>query len=366
MTAGALAYVAVRMAMSPAAPTAAEVVEAELTLESAEAGVVSLAEEGGIDANVMRGLAEEAFAEAEGKLLDSIPAPATPRTGPVSQLEVGPYQDLAARSVGGGLTPDHIPSFAAIRANVERQLGRPLTAAEARALREQTNTIVIRTQTHQQGSRTYGGRNTPAQIQTDSLDLQAAFRADQAALRQRLIQDGHTPEAVDAAFQQLDQLNRQAGRYQGPNMQNNLVSLLGMNLDAVARSAFVLSLNDQPATEKIEDRFYMELPVSGVALIASLEQRVMAVQLYAEGYQKYKGYAGAVPEGVSFSSPRRAVQDRLGKPSASGGGNVIQFFGKAPVWDRFDRSDYSLHVQYADDEASINLVTVMRPEFIPK
>jgi hypothetical protein len=149
-------------------------------------------------------------------------------------------------------------------------------------------------------------------------------------------------------------------------MQNNLVSLLGMNLDDVAKSEFVLSLNEQPATEKIEDRFYMELPASGLAFIALLDQRVMAVQLHAEGYQEYKGFAGVLPEGVSFSNSRQAVRKLLGKPSASGGGNVIQFFGKAPAWDRFDRSDYALHVQYADDERSINLVTIMLLEFIPK
>jgi hypothetical protein len=149
-------------------------------------------------------------------------------------------------------------------------------------------------------------------------------------------------------------------------MQNNLISLLGMNLDDVARSAFVLSLNEQPITEKIEDRFYMEMPASGLAFIASLERRVMAIQLHAEGYQDYKGFAGALPDGMSFSNSREAMKNRLGKPSASGGGNVIQFFGKAPAWDRFDRKEYSLHVQYTDDEGSMNLVTIMRPEFVPK
>lgn len=149
-------------------------------------------------------------------------------------------------------------------------------------------------------------------------------------------------------------------------MQQNVVALLGMKLDDVARSPFVVSLNEQPATEKIEDRFYMELPTSGLAFIASLEERVMAIQLHAEGYQKYKGFAGVIPEGLSFSNSRREVHDRLGKPSACGGGNVIEFFGEVPAWDRFDRSQYSLHVQYADDEASINLVSIMRPEFVPK
>jgi hypothetical protein len=149
-------------------------------------------------------------------------------------------------------------------------------------------------------------------------------------------------------------------------MQNNLFSLLGMDLDDVARSAFVLSLNEQPVTEKIEDRFYMKMPASGLAFVASLERRVMAIQLHAEGYQQYTGFAGDLPEGVSFSNSRGSLQNRLGKPFASGGGNVIQFFGKALAWDRFDRSDYSLHVQYGDNLAAINLVTLMRPEFIPK
>jgi hypothetical protein len=128
-------------------------------------------------------------------------------------LRVGPYGQSAAQSVGDGHTPDHLPSFAAIRAAVERAIGRPLTAAEARALRNETNTILIPTQSHIESSRTFGGRNTQQQIQTDSRDLQAAFRADRATLRQRLIDDGYTVEEINAAFRRLDNLNRQSGRY---------------------------------------------------------------------------------------------------------------------------------------------------------
>jgi hypothetical protein len=149
----------------------------------------------------------------------TIPGRSTPAasgsggTGPVAELEVGPYGPLARRSVGDGLTPDHIPSFAAIRADVERQLGRQLTAAEARALRNQTNTIVIPTESHKQVSRTYAGRNTFQQIQADSQNLQRAFHLDRQALRQHLIDRGHSPQAVDGAFRLLDFLNREAGRY---------------------------------------------------------------------------------------------------------------------------------------------------------
>jgi hypothetical protein len=90
----------------------------------------------------------------------------------------------------------------------------------------------------------------------------------------------------------------------------------------------------------------------------------MAIQLHTDGYQGYKGFAGVVPEGISFSHSRRVVHERLGLPSASGGGTVVKFFGKVPAWDRYDRSERSVHIQYADDETSVNLITISRPEFV--
>jgi hypothetical protein len=118
--------------------------------------------------------------------------------------------------------------------------------------------------------------------------------------------------------------------------------------------------------EKIEDRYYVELPASELAFISSLDNLVMAIQLYAEGYENCNGFAGAIPEGISFCDSRNAIQGRLGKPSASGGGKFVPFYGNAPAWDRFDRSGYSLHIQYARGEESVDLVTIMVPDFVPR
>jgi len=136
-----------------------------------------------------------------------------PSTGNVVELEVGPYGDLARRSVRDGLTPEHIPSFASVKANLERQLGRKLNDTEAALLREQTNAIIVRTRSHMDVSRTYGGRNTPQQILQDSLDQQRAFQLDRQAWRQRLLDEGHSSQAIDDAFKRLDELNRNDGRY---------------------------------------------------------------------------------------------------------------------------------------------------------
>ena len=147
-------------------------------------------------------------------------------------------------------------------------------------------------------------------------------------------------------------------------MQNDLLSLLGVKLDEVAKSAFVRSSHEQPKTELIEDRFYMEMPESGLGFIAPLDGTVMTIQLYAEGLDGYKGFVGPLPEGISFPNSRSDVRNKLGQPCDSGGGAATQFFGKAPTWDLYDRDSYSLHIQYADGDETINLITLMRPDSV--
>jgi hypothetical protein len=126
----------------------------------------------------------------------------------VKTLDVGTYGELAPNSAKDGLTPDHIPSFAAIRETREAELGRELSAGEERELRNTTNCIVYGTCTHQQESRTYGGRNTQTQIQQDAKNLLAAQERDLQAIRSALINEGNTPQDVDAAFNRLRELNK--------------------------------------------------------------------------------------------------------------------------------------------------------------
>ncbi|MFG6102826.1 hypothetical protein U2F10_11275 [Leptothoe sp. EHU-05/26/07-4] len=128
-------------------------------------------------------------------------------------MDVGQYGDLSVRSAKDGLTPDHIPSFGAIRENIERTLGRSLTPKEAKALRNKTNTIMIPTAIHRKSSRTYGGRNTKGQIAGDANNLAVAALKDQQVLRQALINAGFDQQNIDNAFNDLDNLNRQDGLY---------------------------------------------------------------------------------------------------------------------------------------------------------
>jgi hypothetical protein len=55
--------------------------------------------------------------------------------------------------------------------------------------------------------RTYGGRNSQNQIQQDSQDLNIAQERDLQAIRDALINEGNSPNNVDAAFDRLRNLN---------------------------------------------------------------------------------------------------------------------------------------------------------------
>lgn len=137
---------------------------------------------------------------------------------PVKPLDTGTYKDMAARAVvGDNLTPDHIPSFAAIKKYREKVQGGAITGAAETALRNSTNTIVYSGTIHQKFSRTYGGRNTEAQIAADGKDansLKAAFVKDRDTVRPELIKSGLKAADVDKAFADLDALNKKIGLYQ--------------------------------------------------------------------------------------------------------------------------------------------------------
>jgi hypothetical protein len=104
---------------------------------------------------------------------------------PVRPGQTGSYGELNTqrRSLGQiePLDMDHQPSFAAQVAAREAAMGRELSKAELNQLRNSTPAVASPRRVHQTTSPTYGGRNTPAQVQADAADLSAAQARDRAA-----------------------------------------------------------------------------------------------------------------------------------------------------------------------------------------
>ncbi len=136
-----------------------------------------------------------------------------PAKVPLTEFEAATYKDSTAKAEpGDDLTPDHIPSRAAIQKAREAQLGRKLTKEEANQLKQNTNTISVRTDIHKAGP-TYKGNNTAAQVEEDATDLGKAARRDTDALLKNAKDQGADVKKAQEAVDKLHELNRNNGLY---------------------------------------------------------------------------------------------------------------------------------------------------------
>ena len=102
--------------------------------------------------------------------------------GGLKPYQTGTYGELTKQEkTGDGLDKDHQPSHASNVARAEEELGRPLTPAEAQQVKNDGPSIAVPAEKHRSDSPTFGGRNTPEQIQQDKVNpVDAAQRDGQA------------------------------------------------------------------------------------------------------------------------------------------------------------------------------------------
>jgi len=73
--------------------------------------------------------------------------------------------------------------------------------------------MVIPKEVHQKLSETYGGRNTPTQIDLDSRNLRAAADRNLDAIKPALKENGATDAQIETARKKMHELNRNVGLY---------------------------------------------------------------------------------------------------------------------------------------------------------
>ena len=161
-----------------------------------------------------------------------------------------------------------------------------------------------------------------------------------------------------------DKLSRQTRSWLGlardrTPMDPEFHKLLGMALDEAAQTQLVRSLNDAGEVIQITERCHLLLRQVSMSLTADERMRVIAVMFYRAGYQGLPGFSHPLPEGLDFSHTREEVLRLLGPPASTGGEKVVEYYGKIPKWDRFERPDHWLHVEYCDDDQGIKRVTLM-------
>lgn len=154
-------------------------------------------------------------------------------------LQVGTFKSMSVISVGDSMTPDHIPSGAAVvvacylsdgnsEASLPSQINSLYSSASSSYYHvyQKANTMVYDTSIHAQSSPTYAGRNNRDRIIADAKNLKTAFNNDKQIVAKALTTSQKTRDAnnkptntlvtaqqVETAFTKLDSENTTAGIY---------------------------------------------------------------------------------------------------------------------------------------------------------
>ena len=131
---------------------------------------------------------------------------------PVEFLEVELYSDFKRRSRQGKYEADHMPSAAAVKAYLKANYP-GMTPEDIELASQDVAAIIIPKDVHQKISETYGGRNTPAQIDLDSRNLRAALDRNLDAIKPELKEHGATESKIEAARAKMHELNNKMGLY---------------------------------------------------------------------------------------------------------------------------------------------------------
>lgn len=123
--------------------------------------------------------------------------------------DIGSYGVIQRlEKVGDGLTGDHQPSGAAVKEAIREKLHLALqvalTRSKARNAYKRAITIVMTDAWHRAESRTYGGRNTPAQIKQDAANFAEAVKADWAKTVPGLKAEGLSDHQIQAIWSELE------------------------------------------------------------------------------------------------------------------------------------------------------------------
>ncbi len=102
-------------------------------------------------------------------------------------------------------------------------------------------------------------------------------------------------------------------------------------------------------------------PQEGMDFVCDGADTVTTIFAYNDSIRCFQEGLGDVP----FEMTRQQVIDRFGRPAKSGERFSDPILGECGAWDRFDNTNYTVHVEYHLDSKSIKKITIMREDVVP-
>lgn len=109
---------------------------------------------------------------------------------------------------------------------------------------------------------------------------------------------------------------------------------------------------------KIENSFYLTNKSKGIELVLSIDKTITSVHFFSKIERSYSCFSLILPKELEFSDSRLIVQSKLGKPNRSGGGVNDLYLGYIHAWDKYYFQEYSLHLEYSENNDTIRIITI--------
>lgn len=118
--------------------------------------------------------------------------------------------------------------------------------------------------------------------------------------------------------------------------------------------ASVVAGFDEPGTEYA----FLE---NGMDVMSNKSNLVTTVFLFSD---QERVFSGELTD-LAFTMSQSQVRGQFGPSAKNGEKTTYPGFGDAGAWDRYDSPDYSIHIEYNNDETGIRTITFMHKSVVP-
>jgi hypothetical protein len=151
---------------------------------------------------------------------------------------------------------------------------------------------------------------------------------------------------------------------------SSLIQLIRRSPDSAEASEILSAYRlvdhvEEPLEAGMEAERYLTSLDDGVQIRLDADGLICTIFLFSAGRDGFEQFQGVLPAGLCFDSRPFDVESELGAPSRSHGPDKT-VLGSHGGWMRYDLPAYSLHFSFSASKGTIDFVTIMAADVVPR
>ncbi|MGZ3776388.1 MAG: hypothetical protein ACXVI9_01950 [Mucilaginibacter sp.] len=144
---------------------------------------------------------------------------------------------------------------------------------------------------------------------------------------------------------------------------DELAGWIDKDIKSISNTKLFLKYFSEIQIEEIEGTFFFNNEEKGIDIILADNEIVRAIHLNSGTYLGVGSFPGDLPYSLKFTYGINDVRKLMGVPDNTSGDYKVPAFGGKRSWDKYFFNNYTLHIQYSNQEDYIELVTVESKAF---